>query len=54
MTGDEYDRPVVRDDYTFIWKATVPVDEVWYVLWCLGADSRGVCSPRTLLIDPSP
>lgn len=52
-TNDEYDRPVVREDGTFIWKATVPVNETWYVLWCVGTDTRGLCSPRTLLIDPT-
>ena len=52
MTGDEYDRPVVGEDGVAIWKATVPVDAVWYVMWCTDSRGQGLCSPRTLLIDP--
>jgi len=51
-TGDEYDRPVVGDDGMAIWKATVPLDKLWYVMWCTDSRAEGLCSPRTLLIDP--
>ena len=53
ISGDDYDRPVVREDGTVIRKANVPLDEVWYVVWCTDSRAKELCSPRTLLIDPS-
>lgn len=52
ISKSEYNYPIVREDGSFVWKATVPLNEVWYIYWCV-SDKRSLCSPRTLLIDPT-
>ena len=46
----------VRENGTFVWKATIPVDEVWYLKWCAWPSKtvpETICSPNTLVIDPT-
>ena len=46
----------VREDGTFVWKATIAVNETRYLKWCAWPSKQvpdTICSPNTLVIDPT-